>query len=67
MRQFSNTFQNPHSDSSQTLSQTPVLKTTFIAEGAEIDIENQYVMKSPYIKSFQEKVGFNEVKSSLYR
>lgn len=36
-------------------------KTTFIAEGVDIEIENCYIAKSPYINSFRQKVGPYEV------
>lgn len=42
-------------------SNTMGLRTTFIAEEREVEIENCYITKSPYISSIKAKIGENEV------
>lgn len=56
--------ENSHSQSQQDLNSTrdlSLFRTTFIAEGREIEIDNCYIAKSPYISSIKEKIGDNEV------
>jgi hypothetical protein len=36
-------------------------KTILIAENVEYEIQNNYILKSPYIKNIKSKLGENEV------
>jgi hypothetical protein len=37
-------------------------RTILVAENQEYDIENNFIIKSPYIRTIKAKIGENEVK-----
>lgn len=37
------------------------IKTILVAENTDFEIENAYILKSPYIRTIKSKIGENEV------